>query len=316
MSPGNSNSTMSAFLTNNPDTTTLVVPKLCNDGSNWANYKPCIQRALESKGLWRHIKGTAIVPKPYALVARVPILTDGMTQATEDQIEAREMKIIDYDKHKYLAQHIILSTTSTCLGNKIKNLKTLHDMWDAVKVDATTKSTLFLLDTEDQLASMKLVENDNPKAHLTEVKQHFQLMGQQHDNLLKMGSTIPNLCYNMIIMSLLLESYQPTLQTITAAEHVSTLLGTLSSRVMKPNNLITFITEEAQHHVINDKHTKNMESTLAALSKKQRTGKHHSNKGKEKSTPGITCENCKNTGHTKADCWSKGGGKEGQGPRG
>ena len=28
------------------------------------------------------------------------------------------------------------------------------------------------------------------------------------------------------------------------------------------------------------------------------------------------CENYKNTGHTKADCWSKGGGKEGQGPRG
>ena len=307
---------MSAFSTNNPDTTTLVVPKLCNDGSNWANYEPCIQRALGSKGLWRHIKGTAIAPKPYALVARVPIPTDRMTQATEDQIEARETKIIDYDKHKYLTQHIILSMTSTHLGNKIKNLKTLHDMWDAVKVDATTKSTLFLLDMEDQLASMKLAENDDPKAHLMEVKQHFQLIGQQHNNLLKMGLTIPNLCYNTVIMSSLPESYQPTLQTITAAERTSTLLGTSSSRVMKPNDLITFITEEAQHRIINDEDTKNMESALAALSKKQRTRKHHSNKGKEKSTPGMTCENCKNTGHTKADCWSKGGGKEGQGPRG
>ena len=307
---------MSAFSTNNPDTTTLVVLKLCDDGSNWANYKPCIQRALGSKGLWRHIEGTAITPKPYALVARVPILADGMTQATEDQIEARETKIIDYNKHKYLTQHIILSMTSTHLGNKIKNLKTLHDMWDAVKVDTTTKSTLFLLDMEDQLASMKLAENDEPKAHLMEVKQHFQLMGKQHNNLLKMGSTIPNSCYNTIIMSSLPESYQPTLQTITAAEHVSTLLGTLSSRLMKPNNLITFITEEVQHCIINDECTKNVESVLAALGKKQRTGKHCSNKGKEKSTPNVTCENCKNTGHTKADCWLKGGGKEGQGPRG
>ena len=63
-------------------------------------------------------------------------------------------------------------------------------MWDAVTVDATTKSTLFLLDAEDQLASMKLVENDDPKAHLTEVQQHFQLIGERHDNLLNMGSTI------------------------------------------------------------------------------------------------------------------------------
>ena len=74
-------------------------------------------------------------------------------------------------------------------------------------------------------------------------------------------------------MSSLLELYQPTLQTITAAECTSTLLGTSSSRAMKPDDLITFITEEAQHHIINDEHTKNMESALAALSKKQRTRK-------------------------------------------
>ena len=85
---------------------------------------------------------------------------------------------------------------------------------------------------------------------------------------------------------------------------------------MKPNNLITFITEKSQHCVINDKCTKNTESVLAVLGKKQRAGKQHSNKGKEKSTPGVTCKNCKSTGHTKANCWSKGGGKEGQGPRG
>ena len=169
---------MSAFSTNNPNTATLVVPKLCNDRSNWADYEHHIQRALGLKGLWRHVEGTAIVPKPYALVAGVPVLMEGMTQAMEDQIEAREMKIIDYNKRKYLTQHVILSMTSIHLSNKIKNLKTSHDMWDVVKADATTKSTLFLLYTEDQFASMKLKKNDNSKVHLTEVKQHFQLMGQ------------------------------------------------------------------------------------------------------------------------------------------
>ena len=51
--------------------------------------------------------------------------SDGKTPAMEDQVEAKEMKIVDYNKHKYLAQHIILSTTLTCLGAKIKILK-LH----------------------------------------------------------------------------------------------------------------------------------------------------------------------------------------------
>ena len=52
---------------------------------------------------------------------------------------------------------------------------------------------------------------------------------------------------------------------------MSTLLGTSSSRTIKPDNLITFIMEEAQHHVINDEHTKNVESALTAIGKKQRT---------------------------------------------
>ena len=56
ISPRNSNSTMSAFSTNNSNTMTLAVPKLRDDRSNWANYEPCIQRALGSKGLWRHVK--------------------------------------------------------------------------------------------------------------------------------------------------------------------------------------------------------------------------------------------------------------------
>ena len=29
----------------------------------------------------------------------------------------------------------------------------------------------------------------------------------------------------------------------------------------------------------------------------------------------VVCHNCKKKGHKKADCWAKGGGKEGQGPK-
>ena len=159
----------------------------------------------------------------------VPVLSDGKTPATEDQIEAKEI-IVDYDKHKYIAQHIILSTTSTCLSAKIKNLKLTHEMWDAVKVDTTTESTLYLLNAEDQLASMKLTDNNDLKSHLAKVKQHLQLMMECHDNLIKMGSTISNTCYNTIVMSSLPEFYHPTLQTIMATECASAVLGMSSSR--------------------------------------------------------------------------------------
>ena len=97
----------------------------------------------------------------------------------------------------------------TCLGAKIKDLSSAdsEDMWKIVKDDATKKSTLHLLDAEEQLQSMKLNDNEDSKAHLTELKQHFQTMIQCHDNLIQMGSTISDTCFNIIIMSSLPDFY-------------------------------------------------------------------------------------------------------------
>jgi len=153
---------------------------------------------------------------------------------------------MDFDKKEYLAQHIILSTTSTHLGSKIEELKTTKEMWELVVADVTMKSTLFLLDAKEQLMSMKLSDNDDSKAHLVEIKQHFQVMLQCHKNLIKMGSTLSDTRFNTLIMMFLPESYCATLQTITAAERASALTRT-SSQKMKANNLITFLIEEAQH---------------------------------------------------------------------
>ena len=66
---------------------------------------------------------------------------------------------MDFEKKEYLTQHIILSTTLTCLGSKIKELETVKEMWKVVVADVTMKSMLFLLDAEEQLMSMKLLHS-------------------------------------------------------------------------------------------------------------------------------------------------------------
>ena len=90
----------------NSDATSLSVPKLRDDRSNWSDYLPRVERALGAKGLWRHVLGTAIAPKPYALVSGVPVLPDGRTPAMEEQIESKESKIADFERKEYLAQHV------------------------------------------------------------------------------------------------------------------------------------------------------------------------------------------------------------------
>ena len=270
---------------------------------------------MGSKGLWRHIEGSAVVPKPYVVADGTPVLSDGKTPATDEQIEMKEIRIADFEKREYLAQHIILSTTSIHLGVKIKSLDSAKAMWNIVKADMTTKSTLYILDAEDQLTSMKLEENNDPKTHLLDMKQHFQIMAQHHDNLIQMGSTVSDTRFSTIIMSSLPESYRPTLQAITAAERANKLSGGQSAAI-KYMDPIDFLIEEAQHHVINDEHGKNAELALAAHAKRINKHRHPKKKRSDGSADESeeVCNNCHKPGHNSRDCWSKGGGKEGQGP--
>ena len=152
----------------------LLIPKLHDDGTNWSDYKPRIERAMGAKGLWRHVLGTAIAAKPFKAVNKVLVLADGKTEASEEQIESKEAKIEDFEKREYMAQHILMSSASTCLSSKLKNLKSSNEMF--ILADVMTKSTLYLLDAEEQLTSMKLSENQDSKTHLVELKQHFDLM--------------------------------------------------------------------------------------------------------------------------------------------
>ena len=127
------------------ESSSLAVPKLRDDGNNRADYEPRLRKAMGLKGLWRHMEGLAVVPKLYVVVDGIPVLADGKTPAMDEQIESKEVKLIEYEKWEYLAQHILLSTTSVRLGAKIKDLSTAEAMWKVVKTDAMKKSTLFLL---------------------------------------------------------------------------------------------------------------------------------------------------------------------------
>ena len=161
-----------------------------------------------------------------------------------------------------------------------------------------TKSTCYLINAEDQLANMKLSDNDDPKVHLVELKQHFQLLMQWHDSLIQMGLTLSTKHLGTIIMLSLLLSYRPALQTITATEKASATVGSAAAK-MKPTELINFFIEEAQHYVIND--NKSAESTLVAQGKRNKRDPMKK-KDKNKSNKKYANSNCGRNGHTIEEC--------------
>jgi hypothetical protein len=285
-------------LTSNSKLQNLTVPKLCDDRSNWADYEPQVTITIQVKGIWKHVQGTAYEFKLYAVVNNIHVLSDGRTQATEEQIMECEEKIDEYECKENTVQHVILSTMSICLGVKIKNLKSAKELWEKVKKDATIKSTLFLIDAEDELASMKCQEVTNAKTHLAEITAHFNLMIQHKENLIKMGLSISDTRFNMPSPT----SYCPTKQTIAATER--TIKSSMSS-----TDLITFFTEDAQNHYIEEQQAGQAESALYAHKSKQKKSK-----GYKQRKSGEKCDNCGKDRHTVLTCYQKGGGKEGQTP--
>jgi hypothetical protein len=75
--------------------------------------------------------------------------------ATEDQLEAKEKKIQDFEQKEYLALYFILSSMSPRLSQKLLNLTMAKDMWDAVKHDATMKSSLHQVNILNQLQTVR-----------------------------------------------------------------------------------------------------------------------------------------------------------------
>ena len=91
MGPADTMSTLT--MNSNADSSSLSVPKLRDNGSNWADYEPRLRKAMGSKGLWRHVEGLAVAPKPYIVADGTPVLSDGKMPATDEQIEVKEVRM-------------------------------------------------------------------------------------------------------------------------------------------------------------------------------------------------------------------------------
>jgi hypothetical protein len=119
------------------------------------------------------------LPIPYALINSISIVSTNLyIPAMEDPIETRERKIMEYEQKEYLAQHLILSSTLLHLSQKLLQHITVKAMWDDIKLNATTKSSLHQVNILNRLQPIKCPSSLGSKIHLSEVKSHFEKMTQ------------------------------------------------------------------------------------------------------------------------------------------
>jgi hypothetical protein len=137
------------------------------------------------------------------------------------------------------------------------------DMWDAVKHDATTKSSLHEVDILNQLQTIKCPSSADPKTHLAEVKAHFKKMTERREFLHVTKAPVTDSTYTTIIISSMPNTYSPTIQMV---ETTMKVIG----KTPDPNDLIAAFIEEAEHRVIGEAQAKHAEAAMIASQSSKR----------------------------------------------
>ena len=256
----------------------LRLPKLARGGANWVTYKDRIVWALQASSIDDHLV-SATPPDTYiALGIQNNLSADARWKKEEGDIKA-----------------VFAQTLPDTAFNKIKPSANIKAAWDGLKALYEDRSKALVADVIRQFRNKRCGEDESVRAH-------FETFADLREQLASMGKEVTDDDYADTLMASLPRSYDSAVQSITAGVKVSN--NKLSANIFEG-----LILDEYERRKIRDKidGIKPKDEALAADSGK----KPDQDRDKRK----VECFNCKKKGHYKSDCWAKGGGKEGQGPR-
>jgi gag-polypeptide of LTR copia-type len=175
-------------------------------------------------------------------------------------------------------KQLIATSIPDAAFNRVKAHANAKDVWEE------------LMDLQGQLASTMCGEDEN-------VRSHFERLAMMRERLASLGKTITDTEYAYILIRSLPPSYEPVWHGLNAAAE-------LTGKTIYPKNVIHLAGGEFDRRALK-KTAQGSDEAFVAESPR---------KGKDKRRD-MECYNCHKLGHTKAECWAKGGGKEGQGHR-
>src|SRR5712671_7566203 len=190
-----------------------------------------------------------------------------------------------------IVKRLIGASVPNTIFLQIKSKTNVKEVWDALKALYETRSELAVVQLMNCFQSTKCGEDDN-------VRTHYELLADLQEQLAAMGKTITDREYVGTLMGSLPPSYESVLSAISSSCFINQ--QALTSAMVLKLVLESFDRRQAA----NASKAKDEAFTTEAQKVKAKNVK-----------PQMECFNCKKHGHIKANCWAKGGGKEGQGPK-
>ena len=267
------------------------VPKLPSDGKGFVIWKDRIELSIRARGLYGHLDGTTTKP------ADPPTRPAGSTLTAEEvsAIEKHAKDLSQYLQEEAVVYQQIASTIPDSIYLKIKGKETVKDAWDTLKADFEKRSRMVTIDLRRRLQDTKCTESGN-------MRTHFDTIRTMREELASLGTTLTTEDFSAIILGSLPKSYNQFLSAVTATASVL-------KKDLKAEDLMQAVLDEYDRRLTRPgaAKEKNADAAFFAGNSRGKPGK--------RSDRDIECYNCHKKGHRKGDCWAKGGGKEGQGPR-
>ena len=186
--------------------------------------------------------------------------------------------------------------------NQIKDTESVKEAWDILKSAYEDRTAALVSDRMKAFRNTKCPEGGN-------IWTHFHQLAVLRDQLTSLGQTITDRDYLDTLLASIPRSYKGSISSLNGVSF-------LTKTKITADSFRAFLLDEYERRQLMEKE----DAKAAKTGKDSKDSKDEafaadSSKKKDKDKCKVECHNCHKKGHMKADCWAKGGGKEGQGPR-
>ena len=221
-----------------------------------------------------------------------------MTKEEVSAIENYPKEISQYLQEQAIVFQQIASTIPDSLYLKIKGNPTVKEAWDALKADFEKRSRMITIELRKRLQDTRCTENGN-------LRTHFDTIRTMREELASLGTILGEQDFSATILGSLPKSYDQFLSAVTATASVL-------KKDLNPEDLMQTIIDKYDRRSTRSRVPKEKGGDVAFYAEGNNS---QGGKGGKKANKDVECFNCHKKGHKKAECWAKGGGKEGQGPK-
>ena len=217
------------------------------------------------------------------------ITSSSITKAYVDRGDVNGIKPdMRWEDDDEAVKSLIMHSIPDDFFNRIKEGKDAREWWDSLKKICQGRSRTLIIDLSRKLQNTHCGEDDDVRAH-------FAKLANLREQLAAIGETITDHQYTNILLASLPQCYAMGVCAMTTNADDN-------GKDIDPENIIKHITNDYDKRLISEIKPDDQAFTAST---------QHNMKDKRN----LECFNCKKKGHIKADCWAKGGGKEGQRPQ-